>query len=51
MALSPKGRALVQRLIPIAIKLEQTASAGLPAKELAVVKRRWPDVRKSRERR
>ncbi len=34
-----KGRALVQRLIPIAKKLEQTASAGLPAKELAVVKR------------
>ena len=37
--LSPKGRALVQRLIPIAKKLEQTASAGLPAKDLAVVKR------------
>jgi len=28
--LSPKGRILVQRLIPIAKKLEQTASAGLP---------------------
>ena len=37
--LSPKGRALVQRLIPIARKLERTASAGLPAKDLAVVKR------------
>ena len=37
--LSPKGRALVQRLIPIARKLEQTASAGLPAKDLAVAKR------------
>jgi DNA-binding MarR family transcriptional regulator len=37
--LSPKGRALVQRLIPIAKKLEQTASAGLPAKDLAVAKR------------
>ena len=37
--LSPKGRALVQRLIPIAKKLEQTASAGLSAKDLAVVKR------------
>ena len=36
---SPKGRALVQRLIPIAKKLEQTASAGLPAKDLAVAKR------------
>ena len=39
VALSPKGRALVQRLIPIAVKLEQTASAGLSAKELAVAKR------------
>jgi DNA-binding MarR family transcriptional regulator len=37
--LSPKGRALVLRLIPIAKKLEQTASMGLPAKELAVAKR------------
>jgi DNA-binding MarR family transcriptional regulator len=39
VALSPKGRALVQRLIPVALKLEQTASSGLPAKDLAVVKR------------
>jgi DNA-binding MarR family transcriptional regulator len=39
VALSSKGRALVQRLIPIAVKLEHTASAGLSAKELAVVKR------------
>ena len=39
VALSGKGRALVQRQIPIARKLEQTASAGLSAKELAVVKR------------
>ena len=37
--LGPKGRVLVQRLIPIAKKLEQTASAGLPPKDLAVVKR------------
>ena len=37
--LSPKGRVLVQRLIPIAKKLEQTASTGLPAKDLAVAKR------------
>lgn len=37
--LSPRGRALVQRLIPIAKRLEQIASADLPAKELAVVKR------------
>ena len=37
--LSPKGRVLVQRLIPIAKKLEQTASAGLPPKDLAVAKR------------
>lgn len=39
VALSPKGRALVQRLIPIANKLEETASTGLSAKDLAVVKR------------
>lgn len=39
VALSPKGRALVQRLIPIAKLLERQASAGLSAKELAVVKR------------
>jgi len=38
VALSPKGRALMQRMIPIAKKLEQKASAGLSAKELAVVK-------------
>ena len=39
VALSPKGRALVQRLIPIALRLEQTASSDLPARDLAVVKR------------
>ena len=39
VALSPKGQALVQRLIPVAKELEQTTSAGLPAKEMAVVKR------------
>ena len=49
--LSPKGRALVQRLIPIAKKLEQTASAGLSAKDLAVAKRAaQADVRKSSRR-
>jgi DNA-binding MarR family transcriptional regulator len=37
--LSSKGQVLVQRLIPIAKKLEQTASAGLPPKDLAVAKR------------
>ena len=39
MALSPKGRALATRLIPIAEGLEQTAIAGLSAKDIAVVKR------------
>jgi DNA-binding MarR family transcriptional regulator len=39
VALSPKGRALVARLIPIAQQLERTASAGLPAKDLAALKR------------
>jgi len=37
--LSPKGRALVRKLIPIARDLERKASAGLSAKELAEVKR------------
>jgi DNA-binding MarR family transcriptional regulator len=39
VALSPKGKALVRRLIPIAQALERKASAGLSAKELAVIKR------------
>jgi DNA-binding MarR family transcriptional regulator len=39
VTLSPKGSALVQRIIPIAHELERTAIAGLPAKDLAVVKR------------
>ena len=39
VALTPRGRALVLRLIPIAQDLERKASAGLSAKELAVVKR------------
>jgi len=39
VALSGKGRALVQRLIPIAQALERKASGGLSAKELVVVKR------------
>ena len=36
--LSPKGRALVRRLIPIAQALEKKASGGLTAKELAALK-------------
>ena len=39
VALSPKGRKLVKRLIPVAKRLEQAATAGLPAQDLAVVKR------------
>jgi DNA-binding MarR family transcriptional regulator len=39
VALSPKGSALVARLIPIAIELEQTAIAGLPAKDVQALKR------------
>jgi MarR family transcriptional regulator, organic hydroperoxide resistance regulator len=39
VALSPKGGALVQRMIPVAHQLEETAIADLPAKDLAVVKR------------
>ena len=37
--LSPKGRALVQRLIPIAKDLERIASKGISAGDVAVVKR------------
>ena len=37
--LTAKGRAQVERLIPIAQKLEQIAAAGVPAKDMAVVKR------------
>jgi DNA-binding MarR family transcriptional regulator len=39
VAISPKGGALVARLIPIAHQLEATAIAGLPAKDLGTVKR------------
>ena len=39
IALSAKGRAQVESLIPIAKKIEGTAVAGLPPKDLAVVKR------------
>ena len=37
--LSPKGRALVERLIPIAKDLERTASTAISAKDLSVAKR------------
>jgi DNA-binding MarR family transcriptional regulator len=37
--LSPKGRALVERLIPIAKELERTASGGVSARDLTVAKR------------
>jgi DNA-binding MarR family transcriptional regulator len=39
VALTPKGIALVRRLIPIAAELERIAIAGLPAKEVAALKR------------
>jgi DNA-binding MarR family transcriptional regulator len=37
--LTAKGSALVARLVPIAQRLEATAGAGIPAKDMAVVKR------------
>ena len=37
--LTAKGRAQVERIIPNAHKLEQTAAAGVSAKDMAVVKR------------
>jgi DNA-binding MarR family transcriptional regulator len=39
IALSGKGSALVQRLIPIARELERAASAEISARDMAVVKR------------
>lgn len=37
--LTPKGAAILARMIPNAISLERTAIAGVPAKDLAVVRR------------
>jgi MarR family transcriptional regulator, organic hydroperoxide resistance regulator len=39
VALSPKGSALVTRLIPVALDLEEEATEGLPAKDVQVLKR------------
>jgi len=39
VALSPKGSALVARLIPSALKLEDAATKGIPAKDVQVLKR------------
>jgi DNA-binding MarR family transcriptional regulator len=36
--LTPKGRALVDRLIPVARELERVAAAGISEEELAVVR-------------
>ena len=49
VALSAKGRALVQTPDPDRQEAGAKASAGLSAKELAA-EARWPDVRESRER-
>lgn len=37
--LSPKGRALVKKLIPVAFGLEDTAAAGISAADLAQIKK------------
>lgn len=37
--LAAKGRGLVRRIIPLARQLEETAGEGIPAKDMAVVKR------------
>ena len=39
VALSPKGSALVGRLIPVALKLEDVAIKGIPAKDVHLLKR------------
>ncbi len=37
--LSPKGRALVKKLIPVALVLEETAASGLSSSELSQLKK------------
>lgn len=39
VSLSPQGRALVKRLVPIARMLERKAAANVPAKDLDIIKR------------
>ena len=39
VSLTPKGRALVAGLVPVAAALERAAMRGVPAKELAAAKR------------
>jgi DNA-binding MarR family transcriptional regulator len=39
VALSPKGSAVVARVIPIALKLENVAVKGIPAKDVNLLKR------------
>jgi DNA-binding MarR family transcriptional regulator len=39
VALSARGRAIVDRLIPAALRLEQELSRGLPQRDVAAVKR------------
>jgi DNA-binding MarR family transcriptional regulator len=39
VALSPKGEALVRRLVPRALDLESSAVAGVPAKDVETLKR------------
>lgn len=39
VALTPKGNTLVTRLIPIALRLEDAATDGIPAKDVQVLKR------------
>ena len=39
VGLSPKGRAVVDRLIPVALEYEDMLRAGVPEKDVAVVKR------------
>jgi DNA-binding MarR family transcriptional regulator len=37
--LTPKGKGLVASLVPIAVRLEETATSGVSKKELAAIKR------------
>lgn len=45
--LTPKGRAMLTRLIPIALRFEQAAIAQIPPHDLAVVKRALHQMHKN----
>lgn len=47
VALTPKGRSVLARLIPLALHFEEAAIAQIPAEDLAVVKRALHQMHKN----